>query len=89
MSNLSHTRMHTCTHAHTLSPFFMILYTHILLSAHTHTDLVSYKLERSDLVVSELFKLFNSTQSRVGILDWGIKRTTLEDGQYNQFSQPV
>ena len=49
------------------------------------SDLISYKLERQDLVVSELFTLFNSSRSRVGILDWGIKMTTLEDGKANLY----
>jgi ABC-type multidrug transport system ATPase subunit len=47
----------------------------------TYADLVSFKLERADLVVSQLFQQFNSSSARVGILDWGIKMTTLEDGE--------
>ena len=43
-------------------------------------DLVSFKLDREELVVSKLFQLFNSVKTQVGILDWGIKMTTLEDG---------
>ena len=44
------------------------------------TDLVSFKLERGDLVVSQLFRMFDSARATSGILDWGIKMTTLEDG---------
>ena len=32
-------------------------------------------------MVSKLFQLFNSVKTQVGILDWGIKMTTLEDGE--------
>ena len=31
--------------------------------------------------MSELFQLFDSQRRQVGILDWGIKMTTLEDGE--------
>ena len=34
-----------------------------------------------DLVVSELFQLFDSARNKIGILDWGVKMTTLEDGK--------
>ena len=40
-----------------------------------------YKLEKKDLVVSELFQLFDSARNKIGILDWGVKMTTLEDGK--------
>ncbi len=43
-------------------------------------DSCTYRLEREDLVVSELFQVFDSVKDQVGILDWGIKMTTLEDG---------
>ena len=52
------------------------VHTHV----HTHTDCCTYKLEREDLVVSELFQLFDSVKDQIGIADWGIKMTTLEDG---------
>ena len=32
--------------------------------------------------MSELFQLFDSKRRQVGILDWGIKMTTLEDGEW-------
>ena len=32
-------------------------------------------------MVSELFQLLDSAKTRVGILDWGLKMTTLEDGE--------
>ena len=47
------------------------------------TDLVSFKLERGDLVVSQLFRMFDSARATSGILDWGIKMTTLEDGGWS------
>jgi len=39
-----------------------------------------YKIDKDKLVVSELFALLNSAKYQLGISDWGIKRTTLEDG---------
>ena len=33
------------------------------------------------MVVSELFQLFDSARAKIGILDWGVKMTTLEDGK--------
>lgn len=45
----------------------------------TYADSCSYKLEKEELVVSELFQLLDSAKTRVGILDWGLKMTTLED----------
>ncbi len=47
----------------------------------SHADSCTYRLEREDLVVSELFQLFDSVKHEIGILDWGIKMTTLEDGK--------
>ena len=32
-------------------------------------------------MVSKLFQLFNSIRGQIGILDWGIKMSTLEDGE--------
>ena len=32
-------------------------------------------------MVSELFGLFNNVKDEIGIVDWGIKMTTLEDGK--------
>ena len=40
-------------------------------------------------MVSELFTLFDSSRSRVGILDWGIKMTTLEDGKADLYTLPL
>ncbi len=31
--------------------------------------------------MSEVFKLLDSVKAQLGILDWGIKMTTLEDGE--------
>jgi len=42
---------------------------------------VSYKIEKDQLVVSELFAILNSVKVQLGIADWGVKRTTLEDGE--------
>lgn len=47
----------------------------------TYADSCTYNLERQDLVVSELFTLMDSSKDEVGIADWGIKMTTLEDGE--------
>ena len=33
------------------------------------------------MVVSELFELFDNVKNEIGIVDWGIKMTTLEDGK--------
>ena len=52
-----------------------------LLSSLPCQDLCKYKLEKRDLVVSELFQLFDSARAKIGILDWGVKMTTLEDGK--------
>ena len=35
-------------------------------------------------MVSELFQLFDSMRDQVGILNWGLKRTTLEDGEWHK-----
>ena len=43
-------------------------------------DSCNYKLEKDDLCVSELFEMLDSVKVEIGILDWGIKMTTLEDG---------
>ena len=32
-------------------------------------------------MVSELFQLLNSMRDQLGIQDWGLKMTTLEDGE--------
>ena len=44
-------------------------------------DSCNYKLEKDDLCVSELFEMLDSVKVEIGILDWGIKMTTLEDGK--------
>ena len=44
-------------------------------------DSCNYKLEKDDLCVSELFEMLDSVKMEIGILDWGIKMTTLEDGK--------
>ena len=38
-------------------------------------------MEKEDVIVSELFELLDSVQDQIGIVDWGIKMTTLEDGK--------
>ena len=43
---------------------------------------ISYKIDKDQLVVSELFTILNSVKIQLGISDWGIKRTTLEDGEW-------
>ena len=48
------------------------------------SDSCSYKLEKENLCVSELFEMLDSVKVEVGILDWGIKMTTLEDGEWTQ-----
>lgn len=40
-----------------------------------------FKLDKEDLKVCELFSLLNKEKTRLGILDWGVKMTTLEDGK--------
>ena len=43
-------------------------------------DSCTYRLEKEDLIVSELFQLLDSVRDQIGIVDWGIKMTTMEDG---------
>ena len=38
-------------------------------------------MEKEDVVVNELFELLDSVQDQIGIVDWGIKMITLEDGK--------
>ena len=38
-------------------------------------------MEKENVVVSEVFELLDSVQDQIGIVDWGIKMTTLEDGK--------
>ena len=38
-------------------------------------------MEKEHLKVSEVFPLINGEKVRLGILDWGVKMTTLEDGK--------
>ena len=45
------------------------------------TDSCTYQIDKEDVVVSELFALFNNVKDEIGIVDWGIKMTTLEDGK--------
>ena len=44
-------------------------------------DSCNYKLEKEDLCMSELFEMLDSVKVEIGILDWGIKMTTLKDGK--------
>ncbi len=44
------------------------------------TDTCLYRLDKDKVVVSELFELLDSVRDQIGIVDWGIKMTTLEDG---------
>ncbi|XP_065901244.1 ABC transporter A family member 9-like [Dysidea avara] len=44
-----------------------------------YANKLSYKMEKEKLVVSKLFTLLNSVKIQLGIADWGIKRSTLED----------
>ena len=46
-----------------------------------YADSCTFKLEKEHLKVSELFPLLNGQKTRLGIMDWGIKMTTLEDGK--------
>ncbi|XP_065901227.1 ABC transporter A family member 9-like isoform X2 [Dysidea avara] len=44
-----------------------------------YANKMSYKIDKEKLVVSKLFTLLNSVKIQLGITDWGIKRSTLED----------
>ena len=44
-------------------------------------DFCTYQLEKEEPVVSELFEMQDSARNQTGIVDWGIKMTTLEDGK--------
>ena len=48
--------------------------------AYIFTGKLSYKIDKEKLVISKLFKLLDSVKIQLGISDWGVKRTTLEDG---------
>ena len=48
-------------------------------------DSCSFKIEKEYLKVSELFPRINSEKTALGILDWGVKMTTLEDGEGNNY----
>ena len=39
-------------------------------------------MEKEDVVVSELFELLDSVKDQIGIVDWGIEMSTLEDGKH-------
>ena len=52
-----------------------------MIIVYVTVDLCNYKLEKDDLCVSELFEMLDSVKVEIGILDWGIKMTTLEDGK--------
>ena len=53
-------------------------------------DSYNYKLEKENLCVSELFEMLDSSvKVEIGILDWGIKMTTLEDGKNDLGSYPI
>ena len=52
-------------------------------------DSCNYKLEKDDLCVSELFEMLDSVKVEIGILDWGIKMTTLEDGKWELYGAGV
>jgi ABC-type multidrug transport system ATPase subunit len=45
----------------------------------TFADMCTYQIEKEDVVVSQLFEMFDNAKDQVGIVDWGIKMTTLED----------
>ena len=47
-----------------------------------HVDTCTFKMAKEHLKVSELFPMINGEKARLGILDWGVKMTTLEDGKY-------
>ena len=53
---------------------------HHVMSCYTCTGKICYKIDKNYVVVSKLFTLLNSAAQQLGISDWGIKRTTLEDG---------
>ena len=42
---------------------------------------ITYQLEKEELVVSELFEMQDSSRNQIGIVNWGIKMTTLKDGR--------
>jgi ABC-type multidrug transport system ATPase subunit len=45
----------------------------------TYSNKCTYQIDEKDMVVSELFETIDSALSKVPIVDWGVKRTTLED----------
>lgn len=64
--------MQVCVHLHTYNIMYLLI---IIL-----TDTCLYRLDKDKVVVSELFELLDSVRDQIGIVDWGIKMTTLEDG---------
>ena len=58
----------------------MYVHVHGLSVCYFVSDTCSYRLNKEDVIVSELFELLESVRDQIGIVDWGIKMTTLEDG---------
>ncbi len=63
----------------------MLIHTHA--HTHTNTDSCSYKLDKGSFKVSEVFQQLDSVKTELGILDWGIKMTTLEDGELTYYQR--
>lgn len=63
-------------------PFCYYTKLHYRKNAFLFSDSCTFKMEKEHLKVSELFPLINSEKVRLGILDWGVKMSTLEDGQF-------
>ena len=68
----------TCTQCHCIAIVCILTY---LFSI----DSCTYRLENEDLIVSELFQFLDSVRDQIRIVGWGIKMTTMEDGDYSLF----
>ena len=62
-------------------PGHYCVYCECSLTPFLSVDSCTYQLEKEELVVSELFEMLDSVRDQIGIVDWGIKMTTLEDGR--------
>ena len=72
---------HICKEISSIEGGGFLLYSTTMLIHNFYIDSCNYKLEKEDLCVSELFEMLDSVKVEIGILDWGIKMTTLEDGK--------
>ena len=59
-----------------------------IISCSLIADKCTYRLSPTDLVVSQLFDTIDSARDTVPIVDWGVKGTTMEDGEETETGLP-